>query len=486
MTFNILNIQKFFLPIQRHEWQKFLPMALMMFFIIFTLAILRTTKETLVINSVGSGVEIISFIKTYCVIPASLGYMIFYVVLSNFLSQRTLFYITLTPFFLFFLSYGFFIHPNLESWHLSSEKTLFFQESYPALKWFIILLGNWGYTLFFVVSELWSAAVLSLMFWQFANDITSSEEAKRFYGLFGLIGNFGLIAGGVVIVFCSHHILGLDKITSWGQNIKMLTFIASLSVASIILLYYWMTSIKGFKRNTPLQNPTSAKIKAPKLSWREQIMYVAKSKHLQYLIIIVVAYFLSMNFCEAIFKDRVLDAFPENHDYNSFMGRLQIMVGVVSIILTFFGSAFLRFFSWRIGALITPLVLLISSSIFLGVIIFTHKISTFMGLDLSVMIVWLGLGQSIMMRATKYSLFDPTREMVYIPLDKELRTKGKACVDLLGGRLGKGGGAWIQSLIFIFTGLGFEALTPAFLIAIWGILIIWFIAIQRLSRIHQA
>ena len=109
-----------------------------------------------------------------------------------------------------------------------------------------------------------------------------------------------------------------------------------------------------------------------------------------------------------------------------------------------------------------------------------------MDLDLSVMIVWLGLTQSIMMRATKYSLFDPTREMVYIPLDKELRTKGKACVDLLGGRLGKGGGAWLQSLIFIFTGLGFEALTPAFLITIWGILIIWFIAIQRLSRIHQA
>ena len=461
-------------------------MALMMFFIIFTLAILRTTKETLVINSTGSGIEIISFIKTYCVIPASLGYMVFYVILSNFLSQRTLFYITLSPFLLFFLSYGLFIHPNLESWHLSTHKTLLFQETYPSLKWFIILLGNWGYTLFFVVSELWSAVVLSLMFWQFSNDITSSEEAKRFYGLFGFIGNFGLIAGGFAIVFCSQKILELDKTASWGQTVKMLNLIASFSVASILFLYYWMTSVKHFKRNSSLPEASSKKITSPKVTWREQIMYVAKSKHLQYLIIIVIAYFISMNFCEAIFKDRVLNAFPENHEYNSFMGRLQIMVGVVSILLTFFGSAFLRFFSWRTGALITPFALLISSSLFLGVIIYGNHLLSFISFDLPVFVVWIGLGQSIMMRATKYSFFDPTREMVYIPLDKELRTKGKACVDLLGGRLGKGGGAWIQSLIFIFTGLGFEALTPAFLITIWGILIIWFISIQRLSQIHQA
>lgn len=479
------NLQKFFLPIQRHEWQKFLPMALMMFFIIFTLAILRTTKETLVINSLGSGVEVISFIKTYCVIPTSLGYMIFYVVLSNFLSQRMLFYITLFPFLIFFLSYGLFIHPNLESWHLSSQKMLFFQEAYPSLKWFIILLGNWGFTLFFVVSELWSAVVLSLMFWQFSNDVTTSEEAKRFYGLFGLIGNFGLIAGGLAVVFCSQYVVDLDKMTSWGQSVKMLTLLASLSTGAILLLYYWMTSLKKIKRKTPSKTHPLKKTDL-KLGWREQILYVVKSKHLQCLIIIVIAYFLSMNFCEAIFKDRVLKSFPENQAYNSFMGRLHVMVGIVSIILTFFGSAFLRFFSWRTGALITPIVLFISGSIFLGVIIFTERISVFTGLDISLMIVWLGLVQSIMMRATKYSLFDPTREMVYIPLDKELRTKGKACVDLLGGRLGKGGGAWIQSLIFMFTGLGFESLTPAFLMTIWGILIIWFLAIQRLSRIHQA
>jgi ATP:ADP antiporter, AAA family len=76
--------------------------------------------------------------------------------------------------------------------------------------------------------------------------------------------------------------------------------------------------------------------------------------------------------------------------------------------------------------------------------------------------------------------------MTYIPLDDELKSKGKAAVDVVGGRFGKSGGGIIQSTFFIlFPNLTFNDATPYFAVICIFIIICWLYGVNSLSKEYE-
>ena len=177
------------------------------------------------------------------------------------------------------------------------------------------------------------------------------------------------------------------------------------------------------------------------------------------------------------------------------MGGLSTVTGGIALVLMLLGSNLLRRFSWRTCALITPVVLITGILIFFGVIYYNNtllpegmKITDAIAggviqRELIVFVVMLGLGVNAFGKAVKYSLFDPTKEMAYIPLDPELKVKGKAAVDVIGGRGGKSGGSYIQmGLLTIFLGAPLYQLVPIIAPIVIGVVGLWILSVFGLSK----
>ena len=85
-----------------------------------------------------------------------------------------------------------------------------------------------------------------------------------------------------------------------------------------------------------------------------------------------------------------------------------------------------RKFGWGVAALITPTVLLITGVAFFGLILFggvVDPVLAKMAMTPLFAAVLVGAAQNVFSKSAKYSLFDPCKEMAYIPLDQETQLK---------------------------------------------------------------
>ena len=221
-----------------------------------------------------------------------------------------------------------------------------------------------------------------------------------------------------------------------------------------------------------------------KIKFIEGIKNVLRSKYIGLITLVVVCYGISINLVEGVWKAQAQILYTSPKDYARFMSNLQTYTGLATMFSTLSGSYLLSKLSWKISALITPFIVLVTGGLFFLFSLYQSQISYLIPLSFSPVFVavFFGLLQNILSKSTKYAFFDATKEMAYIPLDGELKSKGKAAADVIGSRLGKSGGAFIQWIILaMIPGSTLLSISKFVFFIFIGIMFLWIFSTRKLS-----
>lgn len=468
-----------FWPIKKGELRIFAPLLIIFFLICFNYSVLKVLKDALVVTASGSGAEVIPFIKMWGVLPAVLLMTFFFTRLANRFKHETIFYMLIGGFLGFFLLFATVLYPLREVIHPDGWVDRLSPHLPSGCRGLLAVVRNWSFSLFYIMAELWGITIMSVLFWGFANEVLSLEKAKRFYILIMIGGNLATtVAGQAVASFSSMNISAEQD--AWGYTISTLSLLIVCVGMGALAAFRWFEKLlqKGdlFSREEAkprLKDSDSA-------SLRGNLSYLFRFRPLIFLAVIVVSYNICINLTEVAWKDQVKMLYPHPNDFNAYMGKVLSWTGLLATLFGFCVNAFIQKIRWKALALLTPLITLITGCFFF-VFSFINEAETFFGAAPLLISVFFGSAQVCFSKASKFSLFDMTKELAFISLNNETKFKGKAVVDGLGSRIGKSGGSFLYQSLILSVG-SIASSIPYVAAVFFAVVIAWLYAVYALGK----
>lgn len=504
------------------------PLMSMYFVMLLINTILRDTKDTMLVNSVA-GVAAIPILKSWITIPTSFAFFFAYSRLAHakHISPRSKFVIILFTFTIFFTMFALVVYPlrKFISPRIWAQSVRDATGERSSLATFASTIEEWTLGLFYVICELWSSAVCQLLFWSVANDVMTIREAKESYPIIGAMGNAGLVVAGQLLltfadrrdvdsaraylrVIDTHYRLnnteqvmggGMDPMEAgWAGTLFMISMLMCVSCVFITVCYddvYRRQRLYKQKPETVLAATETPLAEEPNMTTWEAIQFLSRSAPLRLVTILVASYGVSSSLIEVSWKGQVKRAFESTGEYSRFMGSFWTWTGLSSMACMVLSSAMLQRLGYRVAVMFTPFAMMCAGGLFFAVAVSVSLGKTAAGEEvleeaskntLSIA-AYAGAIAVLVSKSAKYAVFDATKEMVFIPLDAESRSVGKAAIDVVAYRLSKSGGSFVlQFVLIVFGNLEDSGLVPIAALFV-GILLVWMRAAFATGKmVHDA
>jgi AAA family ATP:ADP antiporter len=444
----------------------------------------------------SAGASVIPFLKVWGVLPSAVVLTYFFTLLASRFNREHVFYIVITFFLGFFVLFTAFLHPNhqlLELVWLPKRLNDILPAGFQGL---ISAIQYWPTSLFYILSELWSSVVLSMLFWGYANEVTTVEEAKRFYSIFALGANASGIFSGQIAQLMTFETLSSSipfGRTAWEQTVILQIGLVLVLGCVILVLFRWLNT-RVFVQSKENEGLSAAELftrkKKNTVSLMASFQCLARSRYMLYIAIVVVAYNIVYNLADVVWTDQInLQMQGESSAINRYMNNVTSVTGMLATFSALFLSGnVIRRFGWTVTAMITPIIWLAMGIGVFGCMLFqmnetvTGVLLQLFGIPTQTLVVVFGSAQICMGRASKYTVFDESKEIAFIPLPKEEQRKGKAVVDGIASRFGKAGGSLLIQVLLISCASLANAI-PYIAAIFFIVIVLWIYAVRNLGQI---
>lgn len=441
-----MNNQKFLTSLSCALFSRRTLILVQFFLIIFVYHTLKDLKDSIVITASEAGAEVIPFIKIWAMLPLAIASSYIFTKLYNKYGRNKSLYMIMSVLLSSYMLFAFLLYPLSSQLFLNNFSQYLMTILPNGAKGFVAMISFWHFTFFYLMAELWSVLVLSILFWGYVNATTSLSDAAKFYPLCMFVGNFAGIISGQISHYISHH---LTQIIAWQSALQMITLIVVACGLLIMVINRQITL-----HDVPL--PKMLKEKKPSLSFKDSLLGVVNTPSVACIAILVVGFGITSNLIEVVWKENIKALYPLPHEYNAYINQLTSMIGVMAVCMALTSRWLLQALGWTRVALLTPFILFATSSCFFAALLLPQamvaEIAAFFGVNSLCLVVMLGSFHYVLGLSAKYTIFDTTKEMAFLSIEAEERMQAKSIIDSIGSRLGKSGSSTLYQFLLIVFG----------------------------------